>query len=322
MKFGSIIKLSLVFAALAPAFQASAQSFPSRPVRIIVPYAPGGTADVLSREIATKLSSAFGQQVIVDNRAGAGGMIGAEVLAKSAADGHTMGMLATPHAATPFVMKLAFDPARDLIPVTQVVNVPGLLSVNASVQARNLGELLALARSKPGQLSYGHPGSMSAGHLAMELVKSRAKIDIVSVPYKGGGPATVDLLSGQIQMMIAGPTAHLPHVKAGRLRAIATTGLQRSTALPDTPTIAESGLAGFELNEWYGYFVPAGTPADVIARLQEETARAINTPELRKRFASLGAEPVASKPEEFAAFFRAEMDKHGKLIADLHLKAE
>jgi len=315
-------RILVAAAALALAFEAAAQIFPARPVRIIVPYAPGGTADVLSREIAVKLTAAFNQQVIVENRAGAGGMIGAEALAKSAPDGYTIGMLATPHVGTPFVMKLAFDPAKDLTPVTQVVNVPGLLSVHASVAARNLDELIALARSRPGQLSYGHPGSMSAGHLALELLKSRAKIDIVAVPYKGGGPATVDLLSGQIQMMIAGPTAHLPHVKAGKLRAIATTGLHRSSALPDTPTIAESGLSGFELNEWYGYFAPARTPTSLIARLQEEVARALNTPELRSRFASLGAEPVGSTPEQFGRFFQGESEKIGKLIADLHLKAE
>jgi tripartite-type tricarboxylate transporter receptor subunit TctC len=291
-------------------------------VRIIVPYAPGGTADVLCRDIASKLTAVFGQQVIVENRAGAAGMIGAEALAKSAPDGYTLGMLATPHAATPFVMKLPFDPAKDLSPVTLVANVPGLLSVNASVPARTLQELLALARANPGKLTYGHPGNLSAGHLAMEMLKDQAKVNIVPVPYKGGGPALMDLLGGQITMTISGPTAHLPHIATGKLRPIATTALHRSSALPEVPTIAESGLPGFELNEWYGLFVPARTPADVIARLNEEIVKVIKSREYTARTASLGAEAVGNSPEAFGAFFRNEMERNGRLIRSLGLKAE
>ena len=312
----------IVLACLAASFQAAAQSFPSRPVRIIVPYAPGGTADVLCREIASKLAAPFGQQVIVENRAGAAGMIGADALAKSAPDGYTLGMLATPHAATPFVMKLPFDPAKDLSPVTLVANVPGLLSVNASVPVRSLQELLALARANPGKLTYGHPGNLSAGHLAMEMLKDQTKVNVVPVPYKGGGPALMDLLGGQITMMISGPTAHLPHIATGKLRPIATTALHRSSALPEVPTIAESGLPGFELNEWYGLFVPARTSAEEITRLNEEIVKVIKSREYTARTASLGAEAVGNRPEEFGAFFRSEMDKHGKLIRSLGLKAE
>ena len=303
-------------------FQVAAQSFPSKALRIIVPYAPGGTADVLGREIALRLTPALGQQVIVENRAGAAGMIGADTLAKSAPDGYTLGMLATPHAATPFVMKLPFDPARDLNPVTLVANVPGLLSVHASVPARSLQELLTLARAKPGQLTYGHPGNLSAGHLAMELLKDQTKVNIIPVPYKGGGPALLDLLGGQITMMISGPTAHLPHIATGKLRPIATSARRRSSALPDVPTIGESGLPGFESNEWYGLFVPVRTPSEEIVRLNEEIVKVIKSREYTARAAGLGAEVVGNKPEEFGAFFRNEMEKHGKLIRSLGLKAE
>ncbi len=316
------ILMVLTCLAHCASFQVAAQSFPSRPVRIIVPYAPGGTADVLCRDIASKLTPALGQQVIVENRAGAAGMIGADALAKSAPDGYTLGMLATPHAATPFVMKLPFDPAKDLSPVTLVANVPGLLSVNASVPVKSLQELLSLARAKPGQLTYGHPGNLSAGHLAMELLKEQTNVSIVPVPYKGGGPALMDLLGGQITMMISGPTAHLPHIATGKLRPIATTALRRSTALPDVPTIGESGLPGFELNEWYGLFVPARTPSAEVVRLNEEIVKVIKSREYTARAASLGAEAVGNKPEEFGVFFRNEMEKHGKLIRSLGLKAE
>jgi tripartite-type tricarboxylate transporter receptor subunit TctC len=218
-------------------------------------------------------------------------------------------------------MKLPFDP-RELRAVTLVANVPGLLSVNAAVPAHSLADVLALARAKPGQLTFGHPGNLSAGHLAMEMLKAQAKVDIVSVPYKGGAPALTDLLGGQISMGISGPTAHLPHIKSGKLHAIATTGLKRSSAVPDVPTIAESGLPGFELNEWYGLFAPARTPPDLVLRLNQELVKALASPEVRAKFASLGAEAVGNSPEEFSAFFRSEMDKLGKLVQSLGLKAE
>lgn len=308
-------------ALLIAAMPALAQNFPTKPIRIIVPYAPGGTADVLSREIAAKMAPAIGQQVIIENRAGAAGMIGAEVLARSEPDGYTIGMMATPHAATPFVMKLPFNP-RELRAVTLVANVPGLLSVNAAVPVKSLGDVLSLARAKPGYLTFGHPGNLSAGHLTMEMLKAQAKVDIVSVPYKGGAPALADLLGGQIHMGISGPTAHLPHIKSGKLRAIATTGLQRSSAVPDVPTVAESGFPGFELNEWYGLFAPAKTPQELLTRLNQGIVKALAVPEVRAKFASLGAEPVGNTSEEFSAFFQNEMDKLGKLIASLGLKAE
>jgi len=320
MKLYGLFGLLLAGTCLVSA-PATAQNFPNKPVRIIVPYAPGGTADMLVRVVAKQLGANLGQSVFIDNRAGAAGMIGADVLAQSPPDGYTIGLLATPHAATPFVMKLPFDP-KELRPVALVASVPGLLSVNASVPAQSLNDILALARAKPGQLTYGNPGSLSAGHLAMEMLKAQAKVDIVAVPYKGGAPALLDLLGGQIQMGISGPTAHLPNIKNGKLRPIATTGLKRSTAAPDVPTFAESGVPGFELNEWYGLFAPAKTPPELIARLNQEIIRAMAAPEVRASFTSVGAEPGATSPAEFNTFFRNEMDRIGKLVVSLGLKAD
>ena len=300
---------------------ASAQGFPTKPVRIVVPFPPGGTADAISREIAVRLPSLLGQQVVIENRSGANGMLGAESMVRAEPDGHTIGIFSSSHAATPFATKLPFDPVKDATPVSLIVIVPGLLSVHPTVAATNLSELLALARAKPGALAYGNPGSLSAGHLAMEMLKVQAKLDILPIAYRGGAPALMDLVGGPIQMGISGPTAHLPHVKSGKLRAIATTGLKRSSAVPEVPTIAET-IPGFELNEWYGFFAPAKAPREAITRLNQAVIKVIQIPEVRARFISLGAEPVGNTPEEFGAFFRSEMDKLGKLITSLGLKAE
>ena len=202
------------------------------------------------------------------------------------------------------------------------MNVPGLLSVHAGVAATTLAELVALARSRPGQLTYGQPGNLSSGHLSMEAFKAQAALDIVAVAYKGGGAAIVDLLAGNIAMMVSGPTAHLPHIATGKLRAIAVTSAHRSSALPNVPTVAESGFDRFDESEWYGLFAPAKTPPELIRRWHAELSRVIQMPEVRQRFASLGAEPVGSSPEAFAAFFKSEMDKYGRLVRTLGLKAE
>lgn len=301
---------------------AIAQSYPARPIRIIVPYAPGGTADVLCREIAAKMSAAVGQQVLVENRGGANGIIGAEALARAMPDGYSIGLLSSGHAALPFVGNLPYDTLKDVAPLTLIATVPGLLSVNVNVPAKTLQELIALARAQPGKLAYGHPGNLSAAHLATESLKLQAKIDVTAVPYKGGGPALADLLAGQIQLSVSGPTAHLPHIASGRLRPIAITAARRSTALPDTPTVAESGIAGFDSSEWYGLFAPARTPADLVARMHTELLRAMDSQEVRARMRTVGAEYGGGAPDEFGAFFRREMEKNGKLIRELGLKSD
>jgi tripartite-type tricarboxylate transporter receptor subunit TctC len=298
---------------------ATAQTYPNRPVRIIVPYAAGGTADTLARKIGQYLTSYLGQPIVIDNRPGAGGIIGAAALLQSAADGYTLGMVATPHVATPVDKSSNFD-VTQLKPVSLVAIVPSLVCVNPSVPAKSLSDIIALARAKPGQLTYGNPGTFSAGQLAMEMFKKRAGVDIGAIPYRGGAPAFQDLLGGQISMAISGPSNCLPFIKDGRLRPIGTTGSQRSTAAPDVPTFAESGMPGFELNEWWGVFAPNNTPQDIVVRLNKEINRSIQEPEVREFFTKIGAEPQNESADQFNTFFVSETKKLKELVSSLGLK--
>jgi len=314
--------LALFGIALAAAHTLSlAQAYPNKPVRIIVPYAAGGAADSLMRAITTQLQQGLGQPVLVDNRPGAAGMIGAEALAKAAPDGYTIGLLSTPIAAIPFVSKPNFDISK-LKAVAHVASIPQMLSVNGEVPARNLNELIALARNKPGQMSFGHAGNLTVAHLSLESLKARAKVDIVSVPYKGGAPAINDALGGQIPMVVGSPGTHVPYYGTGRLRPIATSGLKRSPATPNVPTFAESGQAGFDLNEWFILFAPDNTPPEFIARLNREILKVVAAPEVRAAYEKLGAEIPGGSPAEAAAFYQAETEKVGKLVTTLGLKAE
>jgi tripartite-type tricarboxylate transporter receptor subunit TctC len=321
------MRLARVLAALGicgaglGALPATADDFPNRPLRLIVPYAAGGTADAIARIVSRHLGASLGQAVVIDNRGGAGGLIGAGVLTQSTADGYTIGVLATPHAATPLDQNSGFDRTR-VRAVALLAVVPGLLCVNSTVPAVSLADVISLARAKPGQLTYGNPGNFSAGHLAMEMLKVQSRVDIIPVPYRGGAPALQDLVAGQIQMSISGPSNFLPYIKNGRLRAIASTGLDRSTAAPDVPTFAESGMPGFELNEWYGVFAPSGTPPEVVARLHHDIAQALAQPDVRAFLTSIGAEPRTMSPDAFDGFFRQETDRLGKLVSTLGLKNE
>jgi len=320
MWLGRLSAVLAICGAALGAAPAGADDYPSRPIHLIVPYAAGGTADAIARLIAKHLGS-LGQTVVIDNRAGAGGLIGAGVLTQSPADGYTIGVLATPHAATPLDRESGFDRTR-VKAVALVAVVPGLLCVNSTVPARSLADVIGLARAKPGQLSYGNPGNFSAGHLAMEMLKAQSRVDIVAVPYRGGAPALQDLVAGQIAMSISGPSNFLPYIKTGQLRPIASTGLARSTAAPDVPTFAESGMPGFELNEWYGIFAPGKTPPDVVARLSRDIAQALAQDDVRAFFTTIGAEPRAMAPDAVDGFFRNETDRLGKLVATLGLKNE
>ena len=316
----SMLALAVSFAAAAN--PASAQ-YPTKPIRIIVPFAAGGTTDLLSRAVGAKLAAALGQPVIADNRPGAGGVIGSEIVAKASPDGHTIGMLISTHAVNPFVMKsLPYDTINDFTPITLVAIVPGILSANASLPVRSVQEMVQLVRSKPGQFNYGLPGSMTSGHLSMELLKVIAGLDMVAVPYKGGAPAAADLAAGQVQFMINSPPTVLPFVKAGKVRALAVTGAQRSPGLPDLPTIRESGFPDYETYEWYGLFAPARTPKEIVARLGQEIARILKDPELRELMLVQGAELVGNSPEEFGQFVRAEMDKWGALARRINLRVD
>ena len=311
--------LSLVVAAagVALATAAFAQPYPSKPIRFVVPFPPGGPLDIMGRAIAQKLADVWGQPVVVDNRPGAGGGIGAEIVAKSPGDGYTllMGAVST-HAINPSLYaKVPYDPQKDFVPVALVAQVPNILVVNPSLPVQSVKELIDYARAKPGALSFGSGSTGSTGHLAGELFKTMAGVDMVHIPYKGGAPAMQDLLAGQTQIMFDNLANALPQVKAGKLRALAVTTLKRAPTLPDLPTVAESGLPGFDLTTWFGVFVPAGTPRETVAKLNAEIVKALASKDLADRLAAMGAAPPENNtPESFAAFVRAEAAKYAQVV--------
>ena len=303
---------------------AQAASYPNKPIRIIVPFAVGGIADTFGRVIGIKLTDAWGQPVVIDTKTGAGGNIGADLVAKSPPDGYTLviGNNGT-HAVNVNLFKtIPFDPIKDFVPIAHIMEAEGLLVVNPSIKANSVREIIELARAQPGQLSYASGGLGTTSHLAGELFKSTAKVDMVHVPYKGNSPAIADLLSGQTQVSFATMPTVLPHVKAGKLRAIASIGLARTVALPDVPTVAESGLPGFEVSNWIGLFAPAGTPPDIVAKLNAEVQKIMRSPDVQKRLEAEGARFVPTTPAQFAAFQRDELVKWAKIIKDANIKAE
>jgi len=316
--------LTAAVLALAPQF-AAAGEYPEKPIRFIVPYAAGGTTDLLSRAIAQKLSEAFGQSVVADNRPGAGGNVGADIAAKSPPDGYTMLMAPVSPMAinvTLYGSKMGFNPEKDFAPVTLVAKVPLVVVVHPAVPANTLKELIALAKSRPGQLNYGSAGNGSSNHLVGEMLKTAAGIDMVHIPYRGGGPGMMALLAGQIDVLMGQVPTVTPTVKAGRLRALAVSGTQRSPALPDVPTMAEAGLPGFDATAWYCIVVPAGTPKPIIARLNAELVKILKSPDIRARLVSEGADVETSTPEELAEFIRAEIPKWAKAIKDSGTKID
>jgi len=316
--------LAAAACALAP-LCSLAQNYPDRPIRFVVPYAAGGTTDLLSRAIAQKLAESLGQAVVPDNRPGAGGNVGAEIVARAPADGYTLLMAPVSPMAinvTLYGSKMAFNPERDFAPVTLVAKVPLVLVVHPSVPARTLQELIALAKSKPGQLNYGSAGNGSSNHLVGEMFKTAAGIDLVHIPYRGGGPGMMALVAGQIDLLVGQVPTVTPMVNAGRLRAIAVSGARRSPALPEVPTMAESGLPGFDATAWYSIVVPAGTPKAIISRLHAELVKILKTPDIRERLISEGADVETSTPEELAAFVRAEIPKWSKAVRDSGTKLD
>ncbi len=299
------------------ALPVAAQPYPSKPIRFVVPFPPGGPLDIMGRGIAQKLQEAWGQPVVVDNRPGAGGGIGADLVAKSPGDGYTllMGAVST-HAINPSLYaKIPYDPQKDFVAVALVAQVPNILVVNPSLPVHSVKELIDYARAKPGALSFGSGSTGSTGHLAGELFKAEARVDMVHIPYKGGAPAMQDLLAGQTQLMFDNLANALPQVKAGKLRALAVTTLKRAPAVPDLPTVAESGLPGFDLTTWFGVFVPAGTPRETVAKLNAEIVKSLESKALAERLAAMGAAPPENNtPETFAAFVRAEAAKYAQVV--------
>ena len=301
--------------ALSPLL-AMAQAYPSKPIRFIVPYPPGGPLDTVARLLGQKVAESVKQPVIVENKPGAGGNIGADAVAKSTPDGYTllMGAVAT-HAINPTLYaSMPYDALRDFQPVTQLASTPNVLIVNPSIPAANVREFIAHAKANPGKLNFGSGSTGSAGHLAGELFKAMAGVEMTHVPYKGAAPAMQDLIAGRVQLMFDNFASASAQVKAGKVRAIAVTTAKRSALAPELPTIAETGLAGFDINTWFGLFVPAGTPREIVERLHGEFTRALALADIREKLVALGAEPVGSRPEEFATYIRAEADKYARVI--------
>src|SRR5262245_23370123 len=317
-RFIALVCLALV------AFAARAQEYPLRPVRLIVPFPPGGGNDIVARAVAQELGKSLGQQFVVDNRAGAGGALGAELAARAPADGYTLFLGGVgSHVVNPSLhAKLSYDPIRDFAPVTLIASAPSVLVVNPSLPAANVAEFTALAKASPGKLNYASNGNGSSAQLAAVLYESMASVRMVHVPYKGVAQALGDLLSGEVQLMFGTLVAILPHIKAGRLRALAVTGRSRSALLPEVPTLAESGLPGYEAGSWYGILAPAGTPGGIVERLNAEINAAIQQPEVRERLAAEGAEVVGGTPAQFATHIRGELDRMKKLVREAGIRME
>ncbi|SDZ72228.1 Tripartite-type tricarboxylate transporter, receptor component TctC [Variovorax sp. YR266] len=311
------IPLALAGAALLMGgVSAQAQAWPAKPVRLVVSYPPGGTVDAVARIVAPKLSAKLGQSVVIDNRGGAGGAIGGDLVAKSSPDGYTVLLDASNHAQNPALRKMPFDTLRELAPVSLLVKVPNVLVVNPSAPMKNVADLIAQAKAKPGGINYASSGNGSAQHLAGELFASMAGVQMTHVAYKGGGPALTDVMSGHVPVFFASMASSLPFIQGGKLRALAVTGKAHAPALPQLPTVAQAGLPGYEVYEWNAVFVPAGTPAPVVERLSKELAATLKDPEVRGRLEALGAEVIGSSPAELDGFRRAEITKWTKLAKD------
>ncbi len=310
--------IALVFSA------AHAQQYPTRPIRFIVPFAPGGSTDTLARTVGQKLGDAMGQQVVVDNRSGGNGNIGMEIVARAAPDGYTivLGYIANLGIGPSLYEKLPFDPVKDYAPITQLAASPNILAAHPSVPAKTLREFIGYAKANPGKVNYASSAIASLGHLAGELLNVAAGIQMQHVPYKGSGQAVIDLLAGHVQVMFSGMSSVMPHIKTGKLRPLATTGAQRSPATPEVPTIAESGFPGFEATAWYGVLAPAGTPQAIVGRLHDEIVRALKLPDVKGRLESVGFELVGGTPEAFGAYIKAEIGKWAKVVKASNIRAE
>jgi tripartite-type tricarboxylate transporter receptor subunit TctC len=325
MRLRIILKLTLLAPCMcaAAAYAQPKDPWPARPVRIVVPQTPGASTDLTARLIAQKLSPVLGQPVIVENRPGAGSIVGTELVAKATPDGHTLLVVASSITLNPILHKnLPFDPQRDLAPITQLSSFPNMLVVYPGLPVKTMQDLVALAKSKPGALNYGSAGTATGTHLSAELFKYMTGTDMVHVPYKGGGAAMPALLGGQVQLMFSTTVTAMPHVRAGKLRAVAVTSGKRWPTLPEIPTIAESGVPGYDHTPWNGFLAPAKTPRPVIARLNEEVAKILHAPETRAVFTNDGAEPVGNKPEEFAAIIKSETAKWTKVVKAAGIKAD
>jgi tripartite-type tricarboxylate transporter receptor subunit TctC len=322
LALGILYALAMTVATVI-AVPAAAQNWPVRPVRIIMPYSPGGGGDTVARMLAQKLSEQTGGSFVVENRPGAAGVLGAEIVARATPDGHTLLVSATEFAINPSVRpKLPYDPFKDFIAISQLASVQFILASHPSVPVTDVKSLIALAKIRPGQLTYGSSGTGGGPHLAGALFQSMAGIRWVHVPFKGAGPATLGVMSGEIDFAFAATIGLLPHVRSGKLRAIAVTGLARFAQLPDVPTVSESGVPGYSATGWYGFYAPAGTTPELVRRLYNEAKRALGDPDVKERLARSGNEYVMSSPEEFVSFLHAEIAKWGKVVREANIRMD
>ncbi len=313
----------MLLACAASVVNVSAQTYPDRPVRFVVPYPPGGATDIISRTLGQKLSDAFKQQFVVDNRGGAGQIIGTDIVAKSAPNGYTILLASVTHSINPTLLsKLPYDSVKDFSAITLVASGPNVLVVHPSLPVRSVAEFVKLLKATPGKYNYASSGNGSGGHLATELFKSMAGIDINHIPYKGNGPATVDLLAGQVPIMFTSTAPMLPHMRSGKLRGLATTGASRSSATPDIPSIAELGYPGYEASLWYGILAAAGTPPAIIKLLNAQFVNALKAPDVRERFTGLGIDVMGSTPDVLDKHLRSELAKWEKVIKTAKIRAE
>ena len=309
----------------ASAFQSAtaAEAYPQRAIRLIVPFPPGGAVDILGRVLSPKLGEALGQQIVVDNRGGGAQVIATQLTAKAPADGYTVLLASTTHGVNPGLQKkLPYDSLKDFTPITQIAESPIIFVAHPSLGVSNIQELVALAKSRPGRIDYASPGAGTGGHMAVELLKWMAGIDITHVPYKGSGPVLTDVIAGHVQVTAVSPLPVLPHLKSGRLRGLATTGRVRARVAPELPTVAESGVPGYQSNLWYALLGPAGIPQPVVNRLHAETSKVLKLSDVADQLAALGAEPVGNSPQELAKFLRSEIDRWTRLIRETNIRAD
>lgn len=315
------MRVAIVFVSTAVAMlscsTALAQTYPSKPIRMVVPYPPGGGTDIFARLVGMKLGEALGQQVVIENRAGAAGVLGADAAAKAAPDGYTLliGQASNLAINQHLMSKLPYEPVKDFAPITLIATSPSLLVVHPSLPVRTVRDLVALAKSKPGAINYASAGSGSPGHLSAEYFKKVTATDIVHIPYKGATPAMLDVIAGQASLYFTSPVAAQPYVRAGRLRQLAVTSAQRFAPLPSVPTIAEAGYAGFDLTSWWGLLAPAGVPQEIIARLNTETVKALDNADIKEKLAGQGAMVVTNSPAQFATYIKSEIANWGRIVA-------
>ena len=310
------------FALLLAFATAAAQDYPSKPLHLIIPFAPGGSVDIVARLVAAKLGDRLGEQVVPENRAGAGGVIGAEVAAKAPPDGYTLLLLSLAHVVNPWIYKVGYDPVRSYAPVALLGNGASVLAVHPSVPANSVKELIALARSRPGAYTFAHAGVGSFTHTASVLFATMAGIDVVQVPFRGGGPAMIDVMGGHTQLLMNSYLASVPHIRSGKLKALAVTDTRRTPLLPDVPTIDEAGVPGYQAANWWGIVAPAGTPQPIVARLHRDTQAILNSDEVKKQFDADGAVVLPMSTAQFARFIASELEKWGRVVKQANIKPE